>query len=118
MRDEDTWEEWILFMLTALETTAKQTIATIESIKSLMAEYKVKIKKEESNIYSHELINTIFAHPYTKIDFVIENVDVSRITASKYLKKLVALGLLKLDKYKNTNYYANTRLVKLFNGLE
>ena len=117
VRDEEAWEEWILFMLTALESTAKQTISTIDSIKSLMAEYKKVIKEKEPKIYSHELMNTIFSHPYTKIEFLTKNLGVSRLTASKYLKKLVDLGLLELTKNKNTNYYINNKLVALFTSL-
>ncbi len=117
VRDEGSWEEWILFMLTALASTAKQTISTIESIKNLMAEYKKILKEKEPRIYSHELMNTIFSHPYTKIEFVVENLGVSRLTATKYLKRLVDIGLLNLKKYKNTNYYINDKLVELFTSL-
>ena len=73
VRDEGSWEEWILFILTALESTAKQTISTIESVKNLIAEYKKILKAKDPKIYSHELMNTIFSHPYTKTEFVIEN---------------------------------------------
>ncbi len=117
VRDEGAWEEWILFMLTSIESTGKQAIFTIDSIKSLMAEYKNMIKEKEPQIYSHELINTIFSHPYTKVEFVVENVGITRITATKYLKKLVDIGLLELKKQKNTNYYINKKLVELFTSL-
>lgn len=117
VRDEGAWEEWILFMLTALESTAKQTISTIDSIKILMAEYKKIIKEKEPKIYSHELMNTIFSHPYTKIEFVTKSLGVSRVTATKYLMKLVDIGLLEFKKHKNTNYYINNKLVVLFTSL-
>lgn len=117
VRDEGSWEEWIMFMLTALESTAKQTITTTENVKNLMAEYKRTLKEKEPKIYSHELMNTIFSHPYTKTEFVIENLGISRLTATKYLKKLVEIELLSVKKYKNTNYYINDRLVALFTSL-
>ncbi len=117
VRDEDTWEEWIMYMLTALESTARQTISTIESIKSLMAEYKKTLREKEPKIYSHELMNTIFSHPYTKIEFLTTSLQVSRLTASKYLKKLESLGLLEMKKYKNTHYFINRKLVALFTNL-
>lgn len=117
VRDEQVWEEWILYMLDALESTAKQTIVTIESIKSMMGEYKKILREKEPKLYSHELMNTIFSHPYTKIEFLTSNIKVSRLTASKYLKKLVSMGLLQLKKNKNTNYYINTKLVALFTSL-
>ncbi len=117
VRDENAWEEWILFMLTALESTARQTISTIDSIKSLMSEYKKILKEKEHKIYSHELMNTIFSHPYTKTEYVTTNLGVSRLTASKYLKKLVTAGLLELIRHKQTNYYINNKLVALFTSL-
>lgn len=117
VRDEQAWEEWILYMLHALESTAKQTILTIESIKSMMAEYKMIFREKEPKLYSHELMNTIFSHPYTKIEFIVTNTKVSRLTASKHLKKLVDIGLLEMKKQKNSNYYINTKLVALFTSL-
>ncbi|PIR52552.1 addiction module protein [Candidatus Peregrinibacteria bacterium CG10_big_fil_rev_8_21_14_0_10_49_10] len=117
VRDEDVWEEWILFMLSAVEHTAQQTIVTIESIKTLMRNYKKVLKENAPRIYSHELINNIFSHPYTKIEYIVEDTNVSRITASKYLKQLEQLGLLRMEKYKNTNYYINDQLLQLFTAL-
>lgn len=117
VRDEGAWEEWILYMLTAVESTAKEAIITIQNINALMAEYKKILKEKEPKIYSHELMNTIFSHPYTKIEFIAANLQVTRFTASKYLKKLVELKLLKVEKYKNTNYYINNRLINLFTSL-
>lgn len=117
VRDENAWEEWILYMLEALESTAKQTILTIESIKKLMAEYKKILRENEPKIYTHELINTIFSHPYTKIEFISEATKVNRQTASRYLKTLANLQLLKPYKQGRTLYYINTKLLDLFTSL-
>lgn len=117
VRDENAWEAWVLFMLEALESTAKQTISTVESIRDLMAEYKKILREKEPKLYTHELINTIFSHPYTKIEFIVESTKVSRLTASKRLKRLVNIGLLELEKHKNTNYYINIKLKNLFTSL-
>lgn len=114
VRNEGTWEEWIIFMLKATESTAQQSIKTVEGIKELMAYYKTILRAKTPKFYSHELINTIFNHPYTKIEHVVKATKVSRITASKHLTKLVELGLLKKTKYKNTNYYVNKGLFRLF----
>lgn len=117
VRENGTWQEWILYMLTAVESTARQTISTIEGIKGLMLEYKKIFKEKEPKLYSHELMNTIFSHPYTKIEFVVSETGVSRLTASKHLKRLVDIGLLVMNKHKNTNYYINERLLSLFTSL-
>ncbi len=116
VRDENAWEDWILFILEALASTAKQTIKTIESIKELMSEYK-KVLKKETKIYSHELINNLFFHPYTKIEFVVQDTGVSRQTASRHLKKIASLGLLIPYESGRNIYYVNNRLLKLFTDL-
>ncbi len=48
--------------------------------------------------YSQDLINNLFLHPYTKIDFVKDDLDVTRLTATRYLDALVADGILEKRK--------------------
>ena len=119
IRDKNTdnaaeWEAWILFMLKGVEVTAKDTISLVKNIGRLMAEYKNVIRPDFGSKYNHELLNGLFYHPYTKIDHVVANMQVSRQTASKYLDRIVALGLLKKEKMGKENYYINTRLMNLF----
>jgi predicted transcriptional regulator of viral defense system len=55
----------------------------------------------------------LFRHPYTKIEFVMQVIQVNRVTASKYLSMLTKDGWLILHKIGRTNYYINHRLVAL-----
>ena len=119
IRDKNTdnaaeWEAWILFMLKGVEVIAEDTISLVKNIGRLMAEYKNIIRPDFGSKYNHELLNGLFYHPYTKIDHVVANMQVSRQTASKYLDRIVALGLLKKEKMGKENYYINTRLMNLF----
>ena len=119
IRDKNTdnaaeWEAWILFMLKGVEVTAEDTISLVKNIGRLMAEYKNVIRPDFGSKYNHELLNGLFYHPYTKIDHVVANMQVSRQTASKYLDRIVALGLLKKEKMGKENYYINTRLMNIF----
>lgn len=119
IRDKNTdnaaeWEAWILFMLKGVEVTAEDTISLVKNIGRLMAEYKNVIRPDFGSKYNHELLNGLFYHPYTKIDHVVANMQVSRQTASKYLDRIVTLGLLKKEKMGKENYYINTRLLNLF----
>jgi Fic family protein len=116
VRDESSWEEWIIFMLLALESTSRQTIVMIEEIKKMMSEYK-KVLREQTKIYSHELINNLFSHPYTKIDYVSKDTGVNRQTASRHLKQLESFGLLTAHESGRNVYYINTKLLKLFTDL-
>ena len=118
VRDNDAWEEWVLYMLGAVEQTAGQTIATIHSIKAALFDYKHRIRTAHK-FYSQDLINNLFSHPYTKIEFIERDLNVSRLTATKYLEALVVSGFLQKQKIGRSNYYVNLALHDiLMNGRE
>ena len=114
-RNTGEWEEWILFILEAIERTSMQTIFIIKKIKEIMQEYKEKIRKELPKIYSQDLINNLFKHPYTKIDFIVDDLQVTRQTASRYPDQLVEQGLLHFQKIGKENFYINIRLFEFLN---
>ncbi|MGM0532737.1 MAG: Fic family protein, partial [Bacteroidota bacterium] len=93
IRETDTWEEWLLFMINGIEQTSRETIELILKISGLMMSYKHKIR-DKYKFYSQDLLNNLFKHPYTKIEFVVNDLNVSRITAANYLNKLADDGLL------------------------
>lgn len=113
VRDNGNWEDWVLFMLKGIDETATETIVLVKQIKILMQDYKVRMRELLGRQYNHELLNNLFNHPYTKIEFVMQDLNVSRLTATKYLNKLVDAGLLDKVKMKNSNYYLNSSLTKL-----
>jgi Fic family protein len=94
VRDTADWEGWLLFMLDSVEETSKSTITLIKDIKALIQTYKLKMRQEKPKIYRQELLNNLFNHPYTKIEFVMTDLEVTRMTATKYLDELTDLGLL------------------------
>ena len=109
------WEEWIVFMLKGVEETAIETIRLVKSISALMAKYKSILKPLFGKQYKHELINNLFFHPYTKIEFMERDMAVQRKTAAKYLDTIVQeTGLLQKQKLGRSNYYINTELIELF----
>ena len=118
VRTENAWQEWVLYMLEGVERTALETIRQISAIKSLMQKHKQKMRSELPKIYSQDLLNNIFRHPYTKIEFVMHDLGVTRITATRYLGELVRTGHLKLHKISKTNFYMNEDLYQLLlNGV-
>ena len=112
VREKNNWEEWLLFMIKGVEQTSKETIILIIQIRELMQLYKNRLR-ENYKFYSQELLNNLFKHPYTKIEFVVKDLRVSRITAANYLNKLAEDGLLKKEKLGTGNYYINTPLFEL-----
>jgi Fic family protein len=117
VRTENAWEEWVRYILEGVEQTSMQTITIIEGIKELMKVHKQRIRTELPKIYSQDLLNNLFKHPYTKIDFVIEEAGVSRKTAAKYLNQLDELGIVSKQKIWKDNYYVNTDLYTLLNSV-
>lgn len=108
------WEQWVLFILKGIEETADNTISLIKQISNLMNQYKKVLRPLFIKQYKHELLNNLFNHPYTKIEFVERDMMVSRQTASKYLDMITQTGLLQKIKMGKENYYINTKLVDLF----
>ncbi len=115
VRDADAWEEWVLYMLEAVEQTAGQTINTIHAIKEALFDYKNRIR-DGYKFYSQDLINNLFMHPYTKIEFAERELGVSRLTATKYLDALAAGGFLLKQKLGRSNYYINLALNRILLG--
>ena len=115
-KDDNTqnWRNWIMFILKGIEETAQDTIRMIKEIDILMREYKNVLKPLFGKLYKHELLNNLFFHPYTKIEFIERDMQVTRNTASKYLNKIVETGLVEKVKVGKTNYYFNTKLIELF----
>lgn len=115
VRENGDWESWISYMIRGVENTAKETIQLIEELKVLMADMKNKLR-DNYKFYSQELLNNLFAHPYTKIEFLVRDLGVSRITAANYLNQLAADGVLRKERLGTGNYYVNEKLFALLSS--
>ena len=107
------WEDWVAYMLQAIAATAVETRERIEAIHGAMNEAKEMIRREAPKMYSHELVETIYSQPYTRIAFLEERGIAKRQTASVYLKRLEELGVLKGVKVWRETLYLNARLMSL-----
>lgn len=114
VNSDNAWEPWILYMLDGIEQTSRQTIWIIQNIKQMMQTCKARLKSEHPKIYSHELLNNLFSHPYTKIELLQSDLGVSRITAMKYLNSLADSGILEKEKVGKYCFYINRPLYQLF----
>ncbi len=112
VRDEDAWEAWVLYMLDVVEATAVQTIETIHRIKEALYDYKHRIRAS-CKFYSQDLINNLFTHPYTRIEFIERDLGVTRLTATRYLDLLAKEGFLVKQKLGGRSYYVNTVLTRI-----
>ena len=113
VREDDAWEAWTAYMLAAVEASARDGIAMVTGITRVLLEVKHRIRGEHRKIYSQDLINSLFTHPYTRIQFIERDLDVSRITATKYLNALAASGILVKRKVGRGSYYINQPLTAI-----
>ena len=114
VRDQESWQQWVIYILERVRDASIRTKILIAEIQALMADYKQQMRTHLPTIYSQELLNNLFRHPYTRIELIQDDLDITRQTASKYLDQLVAQGLLREVKHGRNNYYINDSLVKLF----
>jgi Fic family protein len=115
VRDADAWEEWVMYVLTAVEETAREGVTTVVAIREALLDYKRRIR-DSYKFYSQDLLNTLFTHPYTKIQHVERDLGVSRLTATKYLETLADGGLLEKHRVGRSNYYINLALYSILTG--
>lgn len=101
-------------MLEAVEATAGATLGLVEGIRAQMAGAKHRLRSEMPRLYSQGLINTLFRHPYPRIDVLARELVITRQTAAKYLDTLAAHDFLTKHQAGRSNYYVNDALVGLF----
>lgn len=116
VRETGAWDEWVLYMLAAVEGAARDGIATVAAIKAALLDVKHRVRAEHPKFYSQDLINNLFSHPYTKIQFVEHDLGVSRLTATKYLDALAADGVLRKMKVGRASFYVNVALYNILAG--
>ena len=112
-RENNNYEDWIVYILKGIEETSKNTIELIKQIQSEMESYKEEFIRKLPKIYSDELLDSLFFEVYTRINYIENRCDVTRQTATTYLNSLVDAGLLEFEKVGRESIYKNTRLIEL-----
>lgn len=112
-RNDDNYEDWIIYILKGIEETSKNTIELIKLILEEMNSYKEEFMTKLPKIYSDELLDALFYEVYTRINYIEEKCNVTRQTASTHLNQLVEAGLLEYEKVGRESIYKNTRLIEL-----
>lgn len=114
VRDDGAWQDWVIYMLTAVAQTAQTTLRLVEGVRGQMASMKSQLRERLPKLYSQDLLNNLFRHPYTRIDFLMTDLGVTRQTAAKHLDKLAEAGFVQKQQAGRSNYYVNSALVNLF----
>ena len=87
--------------------------AFLDSSNEQLQRIVMMVRSELPKLYSQDLLNNLFRHPYTKIEFIERDLDVSRPTATKYLAALEKSKLLRKTRLGRTNFYINDQLFRL-----
>ncbi len=111
--EKNNWTEWILYIVNGVADTSSHTLNKINEILVLKNEVEEKIKSKQKGIFSKELADLLFSHPYIKIGVLEEYGIAKRQTASEYLKKIEELGLLNSIKFGREIYYINYKLIEI-----
>ena len=112
-RENNKYEEWIIYILKGIEVTSKNTIDLIKQIQNEMESYKEEFMTKLPKIYSDELLYSLFYEVYTRINYIENRCGVTRQTATTYLNSLVDNGLLEYEKVGRESIYKNIRLINL-----
>lgn len=107
------WEQWIKFILIGVEETSRWTTEKIAAIRELADNTRIYLKDALPAIYSYELANIIFELPYCRISNLIERGIAQRQTASRYLKKLVDIGVLAEVRAAKEKLFVNPKFMRL-----
>lgn len=110
------WEPWILYMLTGVKETAQWTCEKISAIKSLLEHTNEYIRHRRPEIHSRELTDAIFTQPYCRIANIVDAGIAKRQTASVYLKQLVEIGVLDEKKVGREKLFIHPKLIRVVTG--
>jgi len=110
---ERAWEPWLLYMLNAVEETARWTTAKIAAIRALSEHTLQFVRERLPRTYSRELVDVIFEQPYCRINNVVEKQIAQRQAASRYLKELVSIEVLKEVQVGKEKLFIHPKLMQL-----
>jgi Fic family protein len=110
---EHAWEDWILYMLQAVEETGNWLIAKIDAIATLERYTVDFVSAVLPKIYSRELVEVLFEQPYCRISNLVERDIAKRQSASKYLKALAEVGVVEEQSHGRERLFIHTKYLKL-----
>jgi Fic family protein len=111
--ENESWEDFILYMLDMVEQTAIQGSERLNQITRAMEEMTEEIKTKLPKIYSKDLVELLFRLPYTKRQSLIDENIGNVKTVGNYLISLEENGILESTRVGKEKLYLNKRLLKI-----
>jgi Fic family protein len=110
------WVEWVAYMLDAVADTARWTTAKIDAIRRLFDEACTWIRAQAPKTYSRELVDVLFTQPYCRIQKVVDAGIAKRETAARYLRELVAIGVLREERMGKEKLFLHPAYLRLLSA--
>ena len=108
------WNNWLLYMLKAIEVTSNITyhkindiIKTKENILNYIIKNEKKIRKPE------QLVDMLFEQPFTRVKHLMDAKIYAEGTARDYLNRLAEIGVLEKKVIEGSHYYLNQELYRI-----
>ena len=105
------WEEWLSFMLIAVQSTAEETLSTLDRIQGLRSSIRDQTRSLFRGGLSADFLDALFHQPYCRIADIVRACGVSRPTAAKWLEGLVELGFLRDERIGRERIFVNLQLM-------
>lgn len=117
IHNKGNWEDWIRYILKGIQETSEKSLNILRQINEFMENTSNEIREKHPKMYSKELVDILFVEFYTRINNVEVGLNVTRKTASNYLKELVESGILEVEVRGKDKLFINKRLLKIMKGM-
>jgi Fic family protein len=108
------WNNWLLYMLKAVEVTSNITYQKINDIIKTKENILNHIIKEEKKIRKPEqLVEMLFEQPFTRVKHLQDAKIYAEGTARDYLNRLTEIGVLEKKVIEGSHYYLNLELYRI-----
>lgn len=107
------WESWLLYMLRAVESTARLTYQKVNDILSAKEAVLEAVVAEKNFQRPTQLIDSVFTQPFTKVSHLTDAGIYAENTARNYLNELAKMGALEKKEIKGRHYYLNRELKQI-----
>ena len=113
VRKTNSWDEYLEFMLLAFGEQADLTAKIFEQIIRLLNDQKQEFRSKLPKIYNREILEELFGSPILSPVSLSQKLNIHYTTASKYLKQLEKIGMLKTAKVGKYQIYMNHKLIEI-----
>ncbi len=112
------WYDWFIFFLKALETQAKLSHRIALKIDNLFKNSREEIEKERANLNLIRVLEYTFTRPYVTSAMLEDHLSIPRTTCDRYLDKLSKKEVIQFTGvHKRNNVFVNRKLIDLLNSI-